>query len=186
MTVGLLVLAAGRSERFGADDKLLADCGGRPLLAVTLANLGRVPVARRLAVVSSDAVAVLCRRAGFGVQWVPRGVGQGDSLAAGVRALQGQVARLVVALGDMPRLPPEAVTRLLDLPADQPACAAMGAIPMPPVVFPADWLPRLAGLSGDRGAGALLRDLPAETRLPMPAAWLADVDRPDDLNRITP
>lgn len=183
MSLGLLLLAAGRSERFGPTDKLLAPWRGQPLVLASLKALSRPRVGRRLAVVSSPEVAAVCEAAGCPTLMLPVGLGQGDSLAAGVRVLADGVTRLLVGLGDMPNLPGDAVDALLDLDPALPACAATGGVPMPPAVFPADWLPRLTQATGDTGARALLRDLPDGQRLVMPADWLADVDRVEDLDR---
>lgn len=181
MTLGLLLLAAGRSERFGTEDKLLTTVSGQPMVLAALGALSRPRVERRLAAVSSPEVAAVCEAAGCQTLMLPRGLGQGDSLSAGVRLLTGSVSRLLIGLGDMPWLPAEAVDALIDMRADQPACAAAHGIPMPPTVFPAGWLPVLAEAKGDVGARAVLRDLPAESIVEMPAGWLKDVDRPVDL-----
>jgi molybdenum cofactor cytidylyltransferase len=61
------------------------------------------------------------------------------------------------------------------------AAAAGPDGPLPPACFPDADLPALMALSGDRGAGALLRDLPAAQRVPLPPAHLVDVDTPEGL-----
>lgn len=182
MTVAALLLAAGQSLRFGADDKLMARLQGRPLVAHAAQALIRPGIGIRLAVVTAPPIeAVLCQM-GFRTLMLPAGLPQSGSLAAGMGALAGLGAtRAVIALGDMPFLCPEDIDRLLDMPAASPACADDRGVPMPPAVFPQSWFARLTTLRGDRGAGALLRDLPAVGRVLIPADRLRDVDIPGDL-----
>lgn len=185
MTTGLLLLAAGRSERYGPQDKLLAPIVGRPMVIAALEALSRPRIAQRLAVVSSREVADVCQAAGCPTLMLPPGLGQGDSLAAGARALQDRVSRLLIGLGDMPWLNGTAVDDLLDLSdahRNQPVCAALGDTPMPPAVFPGDWLGRLAEAKGDVGARGLLRGVPPHSRVRMPPALLGDVDRVENLS----
>lgn len=180
MTVGAVLLAAGASHRFGAEEKLLAPLNGDALIRHAARIVAGFPV--RLAVVSSDAVRAEVERSGIPCLTVPAGRGQGDNLAAGVRAI-GDVDRLAVFLGDMPFLRAEDVARLLSTDPHRPACATLNGVPLPPAIFPRHWLPRLAVLSGDRGAGALLRA--GDVAHPaIPAAHLRDVDRKGDLDPI--
>lgn len=182
MSLGVLLLAAGQSRRFGSADKLLAPLAGRPVIARALDALALPEAAQRLAVVSTDPVAVIARQAGFGTLAVAPGLPQADSLTAGLGWLrQRGITRLLVALGDMPWLEVADMRALLNLGKDQAACAALGATPMPPALFPARMFDALAGLSGDRGAGRLLQSIPASRRLALPPERLRDIDTPADL-----
>jgi len=183
MITAALVLAAGQSRRFGVRDKLTAPLDGRPLLAHVLAALALPELPLRLAVVSSDAVERIAGDAGFGTLRIAPGLPMADSLRSGLAVLRARGAgRLLVALGDMPWIGGADIRALLDFPPAEAACAACAEVPMPPAVFPAAMFDMLASLAGDRGAGALLRDIPAARRLALPAARLRDVDRPDDLH----
>ena len=180
MTVAALLLAAGQSCRFGAEDKLLADLNGSPLVVHAARALTGVDL--RLAVVSTQPVADLLRPEGFATLMVPPGP-QSASITAGVAELQRLGAtRIVIALGDMALLLPDDIRALLALPSDRPGSAWLEDAPSPPAVFPASWFPRLLGLTGDRGAGALLRDLDTASRLAIPARRLRDVDTPQALS----
>lgn len=182
MSLGVLLLAAGQSRRFGTRDKLLAPLAGRPLVAHALEALALPEAAQRLAIVSTEPVAAIARQAGFGTLAVTPGLPQADSLTAGVGWLrQRGITRLLVALGDMPWLKIADMRALVDLGKDQAACAANGATPMPPALFPAEMFDALAALSGDRGAGRLLQSIPASHRLSLPAERLRDIDTPADL-----
>ena len=54
MQVDAVVVAAGRSTRFGEGDKLLADLNGRPLVAWSLAALGEAESIGRVAIVGRE------------------------------------------------------------------------------------------------------------------------------------
>lgn len=182
MSLGVLLLAAGQSRRFGPADKLLAPLAGRPLLAHALDALALPEAALRLAVVSAAPVAALAQRAGFQTLMIAPGLPQSASLVAGLGWLRPRgVTRLLVALGDMPWLHPEDMRALIGLAQDRAACAACGDVAMPPALFPATMFDRLATLTGDRGAGGLLQEIPAARRLSLPAERLRDIDRPGDL-----
>lgn len=182
MSLGVLLLAAGQSRRFGPRDKLLALLAGRPVVAHALDALALPEADFRLAVVSADAVAAIARKAGFDTLPVAPGLPQADSLKAGLGWLrQRGITRLLVALGDMPWLQVADMRAILTRAGDRAACAASGDIPMPPAVFPDAMFGALALLSGDRGAGALLQEVPASQRLLLPAERLRDIDTPGDL-----
>jgi 2-C-methyl-D-erythritol 4-phosphate cytidylyltransferase/2-C-methyl-D-erythritol 2,4-cyclodiphosphate synthase len=95
-----IVVAAGRSERMGGIDKILAPIAGRPLLAWTLGGLAAVPAIARIVVVATGERVDEIRA----MPWLPRSVVAvvhgGDrrqaSVAAGVAALDGDDGRVVL------------------------------------------------------------------------------------------
>lgn len=173
MDVGIL-LAAGRSSRFGTENKLLAPCRGQPLVGHAAAALAGL---HRVAVVGDPAVAAVLD--GFALVDAPPLALQSDSLRAGVMAARAMGAsRVLVLLGDMPNVGSDLAKAVLEACDTRPACAFDGARRMPPAAFPPAWFDRLLALSGDRGAGALLGDAVC---VPATPAMLADVDYPGDL-----
>ncbi len=87
-----IVVAAGASSRMAGVDKVLAEVGGRPLLAWTLAAVAAAPVVGRIVVVvAPDSVALI-----RGAAWlptavraiVPGGRRRQESVAAGLAALE--------------------------------------------------------------------------------------------------
>ena len=187
-----LVLAAGQSRRFGAADKLLAPVEGRPMLVHALEAASHPAVALRLAAVSSDPVAALVRAQGFEPVAVAPGGPQSASLTAGVaEASRRGATQLMILLGDMPFIRAADIDALLALAETGAACAEEGPppsapppahpTPLPPAVFPRALFPALAAATGDRGAGFLLRAIPAGRRLRLPPGHLRDIDRPADL-----
>jgi molybdenum cofactor cytidylyltransferase len=172
-----LLLAAGASRRFGPDDKLLAKYRVRPLLAHAADAMRGVDLSRRLAVITNPLLRPLLD--GFDIVTIPQGE-QSDSLRAGLEAA-GSPDRLLIALGDMPEVTAEHLGHVLAAAtADSPAASHDGTDPMPPACFPRTWLPQLAALRGDQGAGRLLRDLPPSRMVPAPGQ-LRDIDLPQHL-----
>lgn len=178
-TVGIL-LAAGRSRRFGENDKLLAPWRGAPLVLAAARTLAAAGCEALAAIVSSDAVGdvlpedyALCR------------VPQGQPLSASFRrarewALAVEADRLLIALGDMPAIAPETLRRLAARP-ESGACIHRG-IRMPPALLRVEDLRGFALEEGDRGARGLLATLPETALLPLAENEARDVDYPQDLD----
>ncbi|MFV0358806.1 nucleotidyltransferase family protein [Tropicimonas sp.] len=182
-TVGLL-LAAGRSRRFGPEDKLLAGFAGAPLVSHAARALAGCGFDHLLAAVCSARVAALLAEYEC-VRLDATAAAQSDSLRAGVsRAAELGADRLVIVLGDMPNLTSHLIRRVADTCGAGLASAATdGTCPMPPACFPSGSFAALSALSGDRGAGSLLRDLPAGQLVRATANDLLDFDTPEALAR---
>ena len=189
MNVGAVVLAAGLSTRFGAN-KLLADAGGRPLIGCALGSLcAAEDIARRAAVVSDERVAQIVR--GYGMQVIVNGDparGQAHSIALAAQAMRDMDAMLLMA-GDQPLVRPETLTRLLrafETSGRGMACLMDGTHRGNPAVFRQAYFGQLAALTGDRGAGALLRGNEADLLVVScaDADELSDADTPQALERI--
>jgi molybdenum cofactor cytidylyltransferase len=174
-----LVLAAGRSTRFGGD-KLVHPLDGKPLaehIATTLADL---PFTARLAICPAYNAArrELFQRHGFEiVDNVHPEHGMGTSLALGAqRAIALDADALLVCLADMPYITREHVLALLS--ADAPTAATeCNGTKIPPAIFARELLPALAVSTGDRGARDLLRTAATITVAP---ALVRDFDTPAD------
>jgi molybdenum cofactor guanylyltransferase len=116
--VGAVVLAGGRSSRFGSD-KLAADFDGRPLLrhaidgVRAIAGVVVVVVAPGAAPPLPDGVRVAHDARPFD--------GPLAGLAAGLAAIGPDVERVVVVGGDMPRLVPAVLRRLVAALVGDPA-----------------------------------------------------------------
>lgn len=185
MNVGILVLAAGRAARFGADKRQALLPDGRTVLATTLANAqasglpllvcvgeGDDALARQL--LASDIACIGCSRAAEGM---------GGTLAQAVCHLASWEGALV-ALGDMPWVAPASFQAV----AEQIAKDCI-AVPVyqgrrgHPVGFGSDFFSALAALGGDAGARQVLDAHPGRVReLPLADAGIhRDIDRPADL-----
>ncbi|PRY23863.1 molybdenum cofactor cytidylyltransferase [Aliiruegeria haliotis] len=183
MSVAGLLLAAGRSTRFGAEDKLLAPFRGRLLAEWGISALRAAQVDHRLIAATSEAVAALAP--GFVHVQPPLGSGQAESLRAGVlRARALGADRLVVCLADMPFVDADLVDAVIAAAgAAQASAATDGTRRTPPACFPAAMFGRLLVLGGDRGAGPLLAHLPQEALVTVRPDVLSDIDTPDALAR---
>ncbi|HEY8383037.1 MAG TPA: nucleotidyltransferase family protein [Microvirga sp.] len=194
MTVAALILAAGRGTRFGEAPKLLALLDGKPLVRhvaeAALASRAR-PV---LVVTGHRADAVERALAGLALAPVPNphfAEGLSTSLKAGFAVLPAEVEAAIVLLGDMPLVSAE----LID---DLAAAWAAGARPpalIPvhegrrgnPVVLSRALAPQIAGLTGDAGAGPLLRGRTDVVEWPVgDPSILTDIDTPDALAALRP
>lgn len=188
MTQGIL-LAAGNGRRFdpsGLTDKLLQPLDdGRPVLWHSAFNLcsalgGCIAVIRpgqdaRRAILESAGCSVLVARAAE--------AGMGETIAAAVRET-AQAQGWLIALGDMPWVPPALIRRV----ARAVVTPASVAAPWHagnrghPVAFGADWYAALTGLKGDAGARDVLQQASIDRVEPAPAGVLRDVDVPGDLS----
>ncbi|MEL7046244.1 MAG: nucleotidyltransferase family protein, partial [Pseudomonadota bacterium] len=184
-TVGVL-LAAGRSRRFGAANKLLAPLSGKPLVGHAAAALARVRLEHYVAVVrSSDVAAVLT---GFDLEQIPEEQeSQSDSLRAGIaRAARLGASGVLVCLGDMPRVSVLHLEAVVSLGRAQGiAASSQGGKVMPPAWFDSVYFSELEALEGDQGARAILRSLPLAARVSVQSDELVDIDRPEDLHRFS-
>ncbi|ODT60647.1 MULTISPECIES: nucleotidyltransferase family protein [Paracoccus] len=182
MTCIGLLLAAGASRRFGPSDKLLATVAELPLIAHAAQAMRATALDDRIVVISNPALTPWLD--GFRIVLIPQGQ-QSDSLRAGLAAA-GDPDRLLIALGDMPDVTAAHLTAIVDRTADGlPSSSHDGSVPLPPACFPRDWLLRLAQLTGDQGAGRLLRDLAPDRSVPAPGL-LRDIDMPDQISAPLP
>lgn len=187
---GAIVLAGGRSARFGRD-KLAEPIGGRPLLDHAI---------EAVQAVATDVVVVL---APGSTRAVPHGVviahddvadeGPLAGVIAGLRALPEVIEVAVIVGGDMPTLRPAVLALLVRTVGEDPGIAAAvldAGGPMPMAVrravaattaetLFADGERRLHGLPERLGSAVILAS--AWRALDPDAASIRDIDRPSDL-----
>jgi molybdenum cofactor cytidylyltransferase len=175
----LILLAAGRAERFGGG-KLAADLGGVPLGLHAARTLAALPFAERIAVVAADKPDF----AALGYRVLVNADPARDmasSVRMGAAAAEG--AAVLLALADMPCITAAHVQRLFDAARGSDAVVAStdGYRASPPALFGRDRLADLLALAGDRGA----RDLIARgVHVRTPAEELIDIDTPEELERL--
>ncbi|MGP9820527.1 nucleotidyltransferase family protein [Salinarimonas sp. NSM] len=164
MTVAAIVLAAGRGARFGEAPKVLATLDGVPLVR----RVAQAAVASRadpvIVVVGRRGGEVAAALAGLPVRVVdnPRWEdGLSTSLQAGFAALPANARAAIVCLGDMPLLAPALLDALVAAHEDAPDVAAIVPVHAGergnPVLLARRLAPDIVGLTGDRGAGPLLK-----------------------------
>jgi molybdenum cofactor cytidylyltransferase len=184
-----LVLAAGRSARFGGD-KLLAPLRGQPVLfwsAVTIA----AEVDALYVVVppeAPDRVAALGSLPAVIVEHAGRDAGMSSSIAAGVAALAPDVDAVVIALADQPLVAPDVVRRMCARWHEGGVAAVAPAYRDGrghPVLFGRASFDALRALTGDGGARAVLDALgDTVAAIPVESMGPLDVDTPDALRRL--
>ena len=173
-----IVLAAGASRRFGRGNKLLAEIGGRAVLAHVIAR-ARGAAGRVIVVTGHDRARVsrVARRGGVELVHAPdRARGLSASLAAGLARLRPLDREVLLFLGDMPFVPNPRRWRRHGADAVRPGTNGH------PVLLSAAFL-RSAALSGDRGLGPALARARVRQVGIVPGA-LADLDTPAALRRV--
>jgi molybdenum cofactor cytidylyltransferase len=188
----VVVLAAGRSERFGAGrHKLAQPLGASSLLAQTLARA--IASHLRTVVVTTAAFVDVARSsvAARDVVVLPEAggdgspsLGMGASIAAGVSASPDSCGWLILP-ADMPLVQPAtllAVARALD--HHPVAFAQHGGRRGHPVGFAAELYPELTELSGDEGARRIIARYPAVAVDVDDPGILVDIDTEDDLDAL--
>jgi molybdenum cofactor cytidylyltransferase len=113
--------------------------------------------------------------------------GVATSLAVGIEAIRLRDASgVLVMLCDQPMLQVKDMARLAAIwraAADIPAAARYAGVLGAPAIFPSGYFACLAGLQGDLGARALLRDQDCCSILDIPEAAF-DVDTTADVDRL--
>lgn len=186
-----LVLAAGSSRRMGRPKQLLP-VDGQPLLALVTSRVCASQVGEVLVVLGGNAAeiqaAVDLGRARV-VLNPDHSVGMSSSLRAGVAALERDVQRVVIVLGDQPDVSAEIIDTLLNLHESSGLAAAALSIDgllHPPVVLGRSLWPELATLEGDVGCRAVVRGRPEQVAA-LPYAGRTghpvDIDTPEDYQR---
>jgi CTP:molybdopterin cytidylyltransferase MocA len=182
----IALLAAGSSRRFGEDDKLAQDLGGRMLGLHMAKNLAQMEGERVVITSAADhPCAADWRRLGFAVEVnadAARGMGTSVACAARFAAVR-QASALLIVLADMPHVPLSHCQGLvagLAKSSGDLLATSDGQRAMPPAIFNASQFDALANLSGDQGARHMIRA--AET-IPLKPELLIDIDTPGDLAR---
>ena len=113
--VGVLLLAAGTSRRFGGDKRAAVMPNGKTVLAMTLDNIKQTDLPLKLCLTDSDRdlasnldldqqQLIFCRNSANGM---------GATLADGMAQIEGWQG-VIIALGDMPWVQPQTYSTLRD------------------------------------------------------------------------
>jgi len=162
-TVGGVVLAAGESNRFGSENKLLAQVAGGRIVRQAALPLVESGLPEVVAVLGHEADRVADTLEGIRLDVLVNhryDEGQHTSVAVGVDAARERGwDAAVFALGDMPFVDSATVDRLLEA-----YRAGEGEVLAPtagdrrgnPVLFDAAYFDELAGVDGDRGGRGIV------------------------------
>lgn len=187
-----VVLAAGRSERFGGRPKQLLELGGATLLR-RVASAALASRLRQVLVVIGHAAPQMRRElADLGVDLLESAAyreGQSTSVRAGLERVDPAARAAMFLPADQPLISSSLIDRLITAyeetgrPIVRPrAGGRRGA----PVLWDRSLFPEIAALSGDAGGRQLLpRHAEAVLEIEIGDPWeLADVDTMDDYRRL--
>jgi molybdenum cofactor cytidylyltransferase len=188
--IGAIVLAAGASQRFGADNKLLASIGGEPLVRRVVQALVQSRIADIVVVTGYERALIEAALdtlpVGFAhnKNWAQ---GLASSIVTGVTALPASADGTFIVPGDMPFLTAVMIGRLTDA-FDQyyrtsiVYPATNGGEQRNPVLWPRRFFGDLGALSGPQGAKQLLATLGPECiTVAIDDHLFADIDTEADL-----
>lgn len=190
--VGAVVLAAGRSSRMGARNKLLEEIDGVALVRRVVATLLESEARPVIVVVGHESGRVARVLEGLDVSLVHNpdyAQGLSTSLAAGLGALADDVAGALIALADMPGIKAGHIARLIE--AFRAHSGGVICVPVRagrrgnPVLWPRSLFGEMSEVKGDTGARHLIGEydeLVRETEIEADAIF-EDIDTPEDLAR---
>ena len=189
--VAAVVLAAGRSTRMGAVNKMLAEIGGKPLVRIAAEQAIASHAKPVIVVTGHEREKVEAVLNGLPVRLVHNpgfAEGLGTSLKAGIAAVPEEADAAIVCLGDMPQVDAALINRLIA--AFDPERGALVVVPSidgkrgNPVVWSRRFFHDLMSIQGDVGARYLIGSY-AEAVIEVPVAGeaaLTDVDTPESLS----
>lgn len=121
MTVGkdihAVLLAAGRSERMGRNNKLLLNADGIPLVRKSAINILNSNVASMTVVTGFDENKIVNALSGLNVNFVKNinfREGLSSSLKAGLANITPTPSAVIICLADMPKIQPEHINQLIE------------------------------------------------------------------------
>jgi molybdenum cofactor cytidylyltransferase len=191
--VAAVVLAAGRSTRMGAVNKMLAEIGGKPLVRIAAEQAIASRAQPVIVVTGHEREKVDATLKGLPVRLVHNpdfSQGLGSSLKAGIAAVPAESDAAIVCLGDMPQVDAALIDRLIA--AFDPERGALVVVPSidgrrgNPVVWSRRFFHDLMSIQGDVGARHLIGNY-AEAVVEVPVtgdAALIDVDTPESLSAV--
>jgi molybdenum cofactor cytidylyltransferase len=190
--VAAIVLAAGRGIRFGAEPKLLASLGSRPLVRHVVEAAVGSSVRPVIVVTGYRAAEIAAALAGLPIQVVHNvsfADGMSTSLKAGFAALPREAKAAVILLGDMPLMTPGLIENLVSgwNMTGKPAALVptFNGRRGNPVVVSRELEDAIEGLSADVGAGPILRGRSDVLEWPIAdRAILQDVDTMEDFGQL--
>jgi molybdenum cofactor cytidylyltransferase len=191
--IAAVVLAAGRSTRMGAVNKLIAEIGGKPLVRIAAEQALASHASPVIVVTGHQRDQVETALTGLKIRFVHNpdyADGLGTSLRAGIAAVPDNADGVIVCLGDMPQVDSALIDRLIA--TFDPERSALVVVPTiagrrgNPVVWARRFFHDLMAIHGDIGARHLIGSY-AEAVVEVPVmgdAALMDVDTPESLSAV--
>jgi len=191
--IAALVLAAGRSIRMGAINKLIAEIGGKPLVRIAAEQALASRAKPVIVVTGHERERVEAALAGLPVRLVNNpdyAEGLGTSLKTGITAVPAEADGVIICLGDMPQVDSQLIDKLIA--GFDPERSALVVVPTfdgrrgNPVVWSRRFFHDLMSINGDIGARHLIGSY-AEAVVEVPVAGeaaLTDVDTPESFSAV--
>ena len=171
MTVGkdihAVLLAAGRSERMGRNNKLLLNVDGIPLVRKSAINILNSNVTSMTVVTGFDENKIINALSGLNVNFVKNinfQEGLSSSLKAGLANITPTPSAVIICLADMPKIQPEHINQLIE--NFDPLKGWEICIPTNngkrgnPVLIGSRFFPYIFETSGDFGAKQVMKQHP--------------------------
>ena len=193
---GILVLAAGKSSRFGSDKLMATMADNQPMIAHSLEPLLILAKQFQLelcVITRADNQPLInyLTTAGINYSLCPDAhLGMGHSIAYGIKSHQNWQGWMI-ALADMPNINLELLTSLLETIQCNPDAIIRPAFtrdgktkPAHPVYFPQQYGFQLSQLTGDKGAREIIKQQKLVTQLDggiIAESILMDMDTPESL-----
>ncbi len=191
--IAALVLAAGQSRRMGRNNKLLAEIDGVAMVRRTAENVLASKASPVIAVTGHEQARTEAALEGLDLGFAHNAdyaEGLSTSIKAGLAALEEDVDGILVCLGDMPRVTPETIDKLIA--AFDPLEGRAICVPTwrgkrgNPVLWASRFFDEMMQVSGDVGARHLIgthADLVVEVEMKDDGVMI-DVDTPDALAKL--
>jgi molybdenum cofactor cytidylyltransferase len=191
--IAAVVLAAGRSTRMGAVNKMLAEIGGKPLVRIATEQALASRAKPVIVVTGHERERVERALSGLPVRFVHNpdyAEGLAGSVKTGIGAVPAESDGAIVCLGDMPQVDSGLIDKLLA--AFDPERGALVVVPSidgrrgNPVVWARRFFNDLLAITGDIGARHLIGQY-AEAVVEVPLsgdAALTDVDTPESFSAV--
>jgi len=187
--IAALVLAAGRSARMGAINKLLIGIDGKPMVRRVVETVLAAAVKPVIVVTGHEQAKVAVALAGLAVTFADNpdyAQGLSSSLKRGLAALPPDVDGVLVCLGDMPLISPADIGRIVA--AFNPGEGREIVVPTSggkrgnPVLWSRRFFAEMRNLAGDTGVKHLIGIYPdAVAEVETGDAVLTDIDTPQAL-----
>jgi molybdenum cofactor cytidylyltransferase len=191
--IAAIVLAAGQSRRMGAENKLLAEIDGKPMVRHVAEAIAASKAVATTVVLGHQADTVRAALADLDPAFALNpdyAGGLSTSLKTGIAALPDDVDGAIVCLGDMPKITAGVIDRMIA--AFDPLEGRAIVVPTRrgkrgnPVLFASRYFEEMSTVSGDVGARHLIgnhEDVSVELEIEDEAV-LIDVDTPEALAKI--
>ena len=161
--VAAIVLAAGRSTRMGADNKLLLEFAGKPMVRHVVEAVQSSHVRNIVVVTGHEAAHVEEALEGLDVRFVKNddyAAGISTSLRTGLTGIEGDADAAIVCLGDMPDISASHVDKLIaafDPKEGRSICVPVtGGRRGNPTLWAREFFDEMATVKGDVGAKHLI------------------------------